>query len=123
MIRIADEASDWPGIWAVFEPIVREGQTYPLDTDLSETGARAYWFAPDKTVFVADDAEPRGSSAATTSSPTRPAPLLMSAMPVTSCGRTSAGAGLRSRSAATASRRARRRGFRAMQYNLVGFDR
>ena len=54
IIRQASVA-DWPGIWAVFEPIVREGETYPLNTGLDEAGARAYWFAPDKTIFVAED--------------------------------------------------------------------
>ena len=35
---------DWPGIWAVLEPVIREGESYPLDITLEEAQARAYWF-------------------------------------------------------------------------------
>lgn len=53
-IRPATPA-DWPGIWAVLESMIREGETYPLDRDLNEQGASIYWNAPDKIVFVAID--------------------------------------------------------------------
>lgn len=36
-------AKDWPGIWAVMEPIVRAGETYTWDTDASEAALRAAW--------------------------------------------------------------------------------
>ena len=35
---------DWPGIWAFMRPIVRAGDTYCWDTDISETAARDRWF-------------------------------------------------------------------------------
>lgn len=47
--------ADWPGIWAILEPVIREGETYPLDRDLDEQAAWAYWNARDKSVFVAID--------------------------------------------------------------------
>lgn len=48
-------AADWPGVWAVVEPMIREGGTYPIEQDASEADGRAYWFAPDKQLIVADD--------------------------------------------------------------------
>ncbi|MDO7844553.1 GNAT family N-acetyltransferase [Sphingomonas immobilis] len=47
--------ADRPALWAVLEPVIRAGNTYALPRDMSEDDALAYWLAPDKTVFVADD--------------------------------------------------------------------
>lgn len=117
-IRIADEASDWPGIWAVFEPVVREGETYPLETDLSEAGARAYWFAADKTIFVADDAEQGivGSYYLKPNS-TGPAAHVCNAGYIVRPDQR--GRGIAQSLCRHSIDEARRRGFRAMQYNLV----
>lgn len=61
-IRAAGEA-DWPAIWAMFEPIVREGETYALPRDMDEAAARGYWMAPDRAVFLAiEDGLVLGSS-------------------------------------------------------------
>jgi L-amino acid N-acyltransferase YncA len=116
-IRLATEA-DWPGIWTIFEPIVRQGETYPLDTDLGEDAARAYWFAPDKTLFVADDAQDGlvGSYYLKPNS-TGPAAHVANAGYIVR-------ADMRGRGIAQALCRhsfaeARQLGFRAMQYNLV----
>jgi len=54
MIRPAAD-SDNDAIWAILEPVIREGASYPLDPDISREEAFAYWFAPDKSVFVAED--------------------------------------------------------------------
>ena len=35
---------DWPGIWAFMRGIVRAGETYSWDTELSEADARSRWF-------------------------------------------------------------------------------
>ena len=51
-IRPATDA-DHDAIWAIMEPVIREGASYPLDPDLDRDGAFRYWFAPDKQVFVA----------------------------------------------------------------------
>lgn len=53
-IRPATEA-DAPAVWRIVEPIVRAGDTYALDPDMSEADAMAYWFAPEKESFVAVD--------------------------------------------------------------------
>ncbi|WP_426003581.1 N-acetyltransferase family protein [Paenarthrobacter sp. NyZ202] len=55
---------DWPGIWAVMEPVIREGETFTWDRDTAEDAARAKWTkdAPGQTfVAVADDGEVLGT--------------------------------------------------------------
>jgi ribosomal protein S18 acetylase RimI-like enzyme len=49
------KASDARNIAAIILPIIREAATYPLDPDMSETAAMAYWTAHDKETFVADE--------------------------------------------------------------------
>jgi len=46
--------TDHDAIWAMVEPVIRAGGSYPLPTDLDRAGGLAYWFAPDKDVFVAE---------------------------------------------------------------------
>lgn len=121
-IRIADEASDWPGIWAVFEPIVREGETYPLDPNLSESDARTYWFAPDKTVFVADDTDQGRETGIVGSyyikpNSTGPAAHVCNAGYIVRPDQR--GRGIAQALCRHSIAEARRRGYRAMQYNLV----
>lgn len=47
-------AADWPGMWAVLEPVIRAGETFTWDRDTTEEDARARWFkeAPGQ-AFVA----------------------------------------------------------------------
>lgn len=54
LIRPA-RADDAPAIWAILEPVIRAGETYALDRDMSEGDALAYWFGSDKEVFVAEE--------------------------------------------------------------------
>ncbi|MFJ4168183.1 GNAT family N-acetyltransferase [Paenarthrobacter sp. NPDC089714] len=46
--------NDWPGIWSVLEPVIREGETFTWDRDTDEETAKAKWMkeAPGQT-FVA----------------------------------------------------------------------
>ena len=44
-IRKAEDR-DQAAIWRILEPIVREGSTYALASDLSERDALRYWHAP-----------------------------------------------------------------------------
>ena len=53
-IRRANEA-DWPALWAILEPIIREGETFALPRDCGEDVGRAYFASPEKTNFVAVD--------------------------------------------------------------------
>lgn len=47
-------AADHDALWAIFEPVIRAGETYALPRDLSREGALAYWFAGSNEVFVAE---------------------------------------------------------------------
>ena len=42
-------------IWSIIRPIIRAGDTYALDPQMSEADALAYWLGPDKETFVAED--------------------------------------------------------------------
>ena len=52
-IREAREADD-PAIWRILEPVIRDGTTYALPSDMTEKDGLRYWRAPDHEVFVAD---------------------------------------------------------------------
>lgn len=54
MIRPATEA-DRDAVWAMLEPVFREGSTYTIDRDIPREDALAYWFGPERRVFVYDD--------------------------------------------------------------------
>ena len=45
---------DAAAIWAIIAPVIRAGETYTLDRDMSERDALGYWFGADKEVFVAE---------------------------------------------------------------------
>ncbi|MGN6101526.1 MAG: GNAT family N-acetyltransferase [Devosia sp.] len=52
LIRPA-EPDEWPKIWAMLEPAMREGETLALPRDGSEADGRAYWASPEKRNFLA----------------------------------------------------------------------
>ena len=52
-IRLATEA-DQAAILAIVAPVLRAGETYAVDRDLSDERVLAYWFAPSHEVFVAE---------------------------------------------------------------------
>ena len=53
LIRAAS-AADRAAIWAILEPIIRDGETYALPRDMGEADAIAYWTGPSRQVFVAE---------------------------------------------------------------------
>jgi len=53
LIRPARD-EDHRAIWAILEPIVRAGEVFALDRDMSEADGLAYWFGTDKETFVAE---------------------------------------------------------------------
>jgi len=116
IIRAATQA-DADGVWAIIEPMIRAGETYALDRDMSREQALAYWFSPGHAVFVAEEdgqllgtyymrANQRGGGAH-----------------VANCGYVVApdagGRGIARALAEHSLEEAPRRGFRAMQYNFV----
>ena len=45
---------DRSAIWSLIEPVIRAGETYALDRDMSEEDALAYWLGQEKETFVAE---------------------------------------------------------------------
>jgi len=54
IIRLAAD-TDRAAIADIIVPVIRAGETYALDRDMSEADALAYWFGADKQSFVALD--------------------------------------------------------------------
>ena len=117
LVRQAIDARDADAIWAILEPVIRAGETYPLPRNMDRERALAYWFSPGHEVFVAEDcgeivgsyflqANQRGGGAH-----------------VANCGYMTApsatGHGVARQMCAHSLERARQRGFRAMQFNFV----
>ena len=105
-------------LWRILEPVIREGETYTLDRDLSREDALAYWMNPAGWCFVADGGQ--GAILGTY--------YLRRNQPgggshVANCGYMVApearGQGIARRMAEHSLEEARRQGFRAMQFNFV----
>jgi len=116
MIRPAAPA-DHDGIWAILEPIIRAGETYPLPRNMDRDSALAYWTSPAHEVFVAERA---GALVGTYYiRPNQPA----GGAHVANCGymvaAQAAGQGLARAMAAHSFAHAKASGFRAMQFNFV----
>jgi len=47
---------DRAAIWAILEPVLRAGETYALNRDLTREAALAYWLGADRVPFVAEAA-------------------------------------------------------------------
>jgi ribosomal protein S18 acetylase RimI-like enzyme len=116
LVREAVE-NDADAIWAILEPIIRAGETYPLPRDLNRESGLAYWFSPGYEVFVAEEngeivgtyflkANQKGGGSH-----------------VANCGYMTAphatGRGVARAMCAHSLKHARERGFRAMQFNFV----
>jgi len=110
-------AGDDDAIWAIMEPILRAGETYTLPRDMEKKTALAYWRSAEHEVFVAEEngeivgtyflqANQKGGGAH-----------------VANCGYMTAtsatGRGVARAMCAHSLERARKRGFRAMQFNFV----
>src|SRR5260370_25730360 len=53
-IRLAtDEEKD--AVWAILEPMIRRGDTYPVPREMSKSQALEYWFTPENEIFVWHD--------------------------------------------------------------------
>jgi GNAT superfamily N-acetyltransferase len=49
-------SADRAQLWAIIEPVVRAGETWALDRDMTEEAGWAYWTASDREAFVAEEA-------------------------------------------------------------------
>jgi ribosomal protein S18 acetylase RimI-like enzyme len=115
-LRPATEA-DRPAVLDIVGPTLAAGETYAIARDLDAAGAQAYWFGPTHAVFVAEEngtilgtyylmANQQGGGAH-----------------VANCGYMTApaaqGRGVARAMCLHSLEEARRRGFRAMQFNHV----
>lgn len=108
---------DAPAIWSIIAPVIRAGESYTLDPEMSEAEALAYWTGPDKEIFVAEEA---GEILGTYYMRPNQAG---GGRHVCNCGymtRTGAtGRGIARRMAGHSLDHARSRGYRGMQFNFV----
>lgn len=118
-------AGDHAAIWAVLEPVIREGETFALPRDMARDAALAFWAAPGNDVFVAQDSPGgnAGPSGDVVGSYFLHPNQLGGGSHVANCGYVTA-VHVRGRGIARAMCRhsldhARASGFRAMQYNIV----
>jgi ribosomal protein S18 acetylase RimI-like enzyme len=115
-IRLASD-DDKDAVWAILEPMIRHGETYPLPRDMSKSQALEYWFAVENETFVWQEdgvvlatyflrANQRGGGAH-----------------VANCGYVTAtdaeGRGIARGMCLHSLQRAADKGFRAMQFNFV----
>lgn len=111
------EAQDWPAIWSILEPVFHAGETYAVSPEISELEARAYWLAPERTTYVAQDGENLLGTYY------RIANFAGNADHICNCGYVTAtearGRGVARAMLAHSLETARTAGFRAMQYNCV----
>jgi L-amino acid N-acyltransferase YncA len=116
-IRAATAADD-DAIWAIMAPIVAAGETYALPRDMTRDAALAWWQAPGNAVFVAED-----DSGQVAGTYLLHANQMGGGSHVANCGFMTApaasGKGVARAMCAHALAEARRRGFRAMQFNFV----
>jgi ribosomal protein S18 acetylase RimI-like enzyme len=108
---------DAEGIWTIIEPVIRAAETYALPRDMSKSAGLAYWMGPDRETFVAEEAgELLGTYFL------RPNQL-GGGSHVSNCGyitgAKATGRGVARAMCEDSLVRARDRGFRAMQFNLV----
>ncbi|GAA0269063.1 GNAT family N-acetyltransferase [Alteraurantiacibacter aestuarii] len=113
----AFQPGDEDALWSILEPVIREGTTYPVDPAASREDAFAYWFAPDKQVFVAElGGEVVGSYYLKPNSTGPAAHVANAGYMVHPDAR---GRGVARAMALDSFTRARAAGFHAMQFNLV----
>ena len=122
MLNIRDaQPTDSDAIWAILKPVIRAGDTYTLPLDMNREEALAYWFSTSHEVFVAEDEDKHGKHILGTYY-LRPNQRGGGAH-VANCGYMTASTATR-KGIARAMRahsldHARKRGFRAMQFNFV----
>jgi ribosomal protein S18 acetylase RimI-like enzyme len=46
-------ASDWTDLWAILEPVFRDGTTYALNRDISESAAQEFWTGSERETWLA----------------------------------------------------------------------
>lgn len=110
--------ADWPEVWAMMQPVIRAGETYPYARDMTAAGAHKMWLDIPEASYVAADELGKllGTYYIKPNQPTLGAH-------VANCGyivaENARGRGVASRMCELSQAEALRLGYRAMQYNLV----
>jgi L-amino acid N-acyltransferase YncA len=112
------EENDWPAVWTLMEPIIREGETYPYARDMDSAGARRMWIELTHAQYVAEDAGGNivGTYYIKPNQPTLGAHVANCGYMVDALAR---GQGVATAMGEHSLAEARRLGYRAMQFNLV----
>jgi len=115
-IRPAIE-QDKDAIWAILEPMIRRGDTYTLPRDMTRPQAIEFWFAPEHETFVWEE---QGAVLGTYFLRTN---QCGGGAHVANCGYVTStaaqGRGIGRAMCRHSLKRAKERGFRAMQFNFV----
>jgi ribosomal protein S18 acetylase RimI-like enzyme len=115
-LRHATRADD-DAIWDIFHTVIAPGDTYTFDPQMSREDALAYWFRDDTQTYVAEkDAQIVGTYILRRNQPALGAHVANAAYMVSPAAR---GLGVGRRMAEHSLAKARRLGFRAMQFNFV----
>ena len=115
-IRLATK-SDRDAIWNIFHEVVATGDTYAFDPQISREDALAYWFRSDTHTYVAEaDGEIVGTYILKPNQSGSGSHIANAAFMVPSSAR---GQGVGRSMAEHCLSKARRLGFRAMQFNFV----
>ena len=115
-IRSASE-HDRDALWAILEPMIRRGETYPLPRDLNKEQGLAFWFGAEKEPFVWEE------NGAVLGTYFLKANQQGGGAHVANCGYVTAqaaqGRGIARAMCLHSLERAKQRDFRAMQFNFV----
>ena len=116
MIRPAT-ADDRDSIWSIFEAVIRPGDTYVFDPDLSRDEALAYWFQPGSHTYVFErDGVTIGTYVLKPNQPALGSHVANAGFMVSADAR---GRGVGRMMGVHCLSEARRLGYRAMQFNFV----
>ena len=118
MVTVREARSDDADrVWSILEPLIRAGETYTLPRDMDREGALAFWFARGHEVFVAE-----GNGIVVGTYFLR-ANQAGGGSHVANCGYVTAseatGKGVARAMCRHSLEHAKKRGFRAMQFNFV----
>ncbi|NNF67844.1 MAG: GNAT family N-acetyltransferase [Gammaproteobacteria bacterium] len=119
MIEIREfENADWPATWAILEPVFRQGKTYSFAADMSEAEAQHVWVKAPEETFVAENnsGEILGTYFIKPNQPGQGDHVCNCGYVVAESAR---GQGIASKMCEHSQAEAMKRGYRAMQYNLV----
>jgi len=111
-------ATDWPAVWAILGPVFRTGETYAVSSEIPEDQARSLWMETPLATFVAldDDGTVIGTYYLKSNQAGGGAHVCNSGFAV---GERARGRGVAAQMCDHSQSEALKRGFKAMQFNLV----